>query len=146
MNEVSSSLPSKYTWKDPLIKILLGFRSYSFNWWIWDGYHLIDDSLRSNIWRHISLTKKFIREWPNISIFPKQLWMIYFEFILKASPVGPRIKVSFLDYSASILGQIQSSSPLFISSSSLSSWYSAFLPPWNWSSSETLKIRKWKMI
>ena len=63
MNEVSSSLPSKYTWwKETLIKILLGFRSYSFNWWIWDGYHLIDDSLRSNIWRHISLTKKCILE------------------------------------------------------------------------------------
>ena len=57
IHEWSSSLPPKYTEKDSLIKILLGFRSYSFNWWICDGYHLIDDSLRSNIWRHISLTK-----------------------------------------------------------------------------------------
>ena len=115
-------LQSKYTFIEHSIYIPLGFHSYSFNWWIRDGYHLIDDSLQSNIWRHISWTKKCVREWPNISIFPYQLWMIY----LKASPVGPRIKVSFLDYPASILGQIQSSSPLFISSSSLRFGFWAF--------------------
>ena len=79
IHEWSSSLPPKYTEKDPLIKILLGFRSYSFNWWISDGYHLIDDSLRSNIWRHISLTKNVSESDQIFQYFPKQLWMIYFE-------------------------------------------------------------------